>query len=492
MRVILTLSAAKGKDLKLRNLRSFAVCAAQDDTLPMISHAQHFLEAHGIRGPLLVAVSGGPDSTALLMALAEIGMPTVAAHVNHRLRGRESDEDEAFVRELCQRLGIPLRVADGTLDPQNIRRHGVEAAARDVRHVRLQEIRSEVGATHIATAHQKNDQAETILMRLMTGGGLAALRGIHPMRADGVIRPLLEVTRADIESFLRERGVSARVDRSNADPRFLRNRIRRVLAEFDDEVIDSLAAIARQAREQWDVLERVLDDADTSTKTENETRFQSFPAGAWLRRALLYRHIRRLDPHCRDISSADLERIAGELPSLKRVSITANLELLRRGEEWILRRKPTRAAEFEIELRPNETVEVCGLRVRVSQVLSREDGEGSPTPRGSLAPLGTFELPKNSEPKFTIRNRRQGDRFQPLGMSHEKKLKDFLIDRKIPIEARDRIPLLVWRGKIVCVTGVEISEAFKVTDGSGDLYEVAIEDTSQEGLQRETDRPANQ
>jgi len=101
-------------------------------------------------------------------------------------------------------------------------------------------------------------------------------------------------------------------------------------------------------------------------------------------------------------------------------------------------------------------------------------------------------LPKNSEPKFTIRNRRQGDRFQPLGMSHEKKLKDFLIDRKIPIEARDRIPLLVWRGKIVCVTGVEISEAFKVTDGSGDLYEVAIEDTSQEGLQRETDRPANQ
>ena len=112
----------------------------------------------------------------------------------------------------------------------------------------------------------------------------------------------------------------------------------------------------------------------------------------------------------------------------------------------------------------------------------------------SLSPLGIkghlIELPPGADPAFTIRSRQNGDRFQPLGMLREKKLKDFLIDRKIPSESRDRIPLLIWSGKIVCVTGVEISEAFKVT-GGGELYEVAIEETNQEGIQREADRQAD-
>ena len=458
-------------------------CRVINDTL------RRFLTAHAIRGPLLVAVSGGPDSTALLLALTEIGIPVIAGHVNHHLRGRDSDEDEAFVRDLCSRIGVTLHVADGTLDPDAIRRHGVEGAARDIRHARLQEIRAATGATHIATAHQKNDQAETVLMRLLTGGGIAALRGIHPVREDGVIRPLLEVTRADIEAFLGDRGVSARLDRSNSDPRFLRNRLRRVLAEFEPGAIENLAAIARQAREQWDVLERVLDAVDASEQTEAETRFDSFPADPWLRRALLYRHIRRLDPHCRDISAADLDRIAGALDSLKRVSITASVELLRRGGEWILRRRLAKAEPFEISLRAGEEVRLDRMRL---QVLRRDSAEGPPTRRGSFASLRTrIQLPRGADPIFVVRNRRPGDRFQPLGMSREKKLKDFLIDRKIPIESRDRIPLLLWSGKIVCVTGVEISEAFKVT-GGGDLYEVSIdEQTDQEGVRREADRQAH-
>src|SRR6266498_2092842 len=113
--------------------------------------------------------------------------------------------------------------------------------------------------TLFRSAHQKNDQAETVLMRLMTGGGLAALRGIHPVRDDGVIRPLLDVTRAEIDAFLKERGVIARVDASNADPRFLRNRVRAMLPE---SAVDNLAAVAAQARAQWRVLERAIDEAD--------------------------------------------------------------------------------------------------------------------------------------------------------------------------------------------------------------------------------------
>ena len=424
----------------------------------------------------------------LLVACAfDENVPIVAAHVNHHLRGKESDDDEAFVRELCQRLGITLHVADGTLDRDAIRRHGVEASARDVRHARLHEIRAASGATHIATAHQKNDQAETVLMRLTTGGGIAALRGIHPIREDGIIRPLLEVTRADIDAFLRERGVIARVDRSNADPRFLRNRIRRILAELGPDAVENLAAIADQARQQWALLERLIDDADSSTSMATETRFSSFPDDPWLRRALLHRHIRRLDPHCREVSAADLERIAGQLDSLKRISVTAGLELLRRSSVWILRRRLEPAAEFEFVARPDQPVSLLGSR---TLVLRRVSAEGSPTRRGSFATLRMrVELPKGADPTFIVRNRRPGDRFQPLGLHAEKKLKDFLIDRKIAVESRDRIPLVVWCGKIVCVPGVEVSEAFKVT-GGGDLYELAIEEKNQESVQREADRPA--
>ncbi|HEY8181292.1 MAG TPA: tRNA lysidine(34) synthetase TilS [Thermoanaerobaculia bacterium] len=441
---------------------------------------------HAIRGPLLVAISGGPDSTALLLALHEIGIPISAAHINHHLRGVESDADQVFVRELCERLGVALRIADGSLDPDQIRRHGIEAAARDVRHARLQEIRRETGASHIATGHQKNDQAETILMRLMTGGGLAGLRGIHPVRADGVVRPLLDVSRAEIETFLRQREVVPRIDRSNSDPRFLRNRVRALLTQFEANVIDNLAAIARQARDQWTILEEIVDRFDTGKPSRDETRFKTFPPEPWLRRALLHRHIRRLDPNSRDVSAADLERLASELDSMKRVSVTRNLELLRRRGEWILRRKPEPVDEFEIEIRAGEATYIpeIGTTIRVVPGQARD---------GSFAPLriNGFELQKDADPRFIIRNRRNGDRFQPLGMRREKKLKDFLIDRKIPSEFRDRIPLVLWRGKIVLLAGVEVSEAFKIT-GEGEVYEVAIEEThqDQEGVQRQTDRQA--
>ena len=169
---------------------------------------------------------------------------------------------------------------------------------------------------------------------------------------------------------------------------------------------------------------------------------------------------------------------------MKRVSVTRNLELLQRRGEWLLRRKPEPAEEFEIELRVGDAAYLpeIGKTIRIGRMGTTDNRQ--PTTQ-------VFQLPEDSDPKFTIRNRRDGDRFQPLGMRREKKLKDFLIDRKIPNESRDRIPLLLWHGKIVLLAGVEISEAFKVSDRGGELYEVAIEETHQEGLQREANRQAN-
>jgi tRNA(Ile)-lysidine synthase len=427
-----------------------------------------FFAEHNVRGPIVAAVSGGVDSTALLVALVEVEIEFSAAHINHHLRGAESDDDEAYVRELCARYDIPLRVADGTLDPDAVRHRGIEAAAREVRHARLREI---AGDALIATAHQKNDQAETVVMRMMTGGGIAALRGIHPIREDGIIRPLLNVTRAEIDAFLKVRNITPRFDRSNADPRFLRNRVRAMLREFDQSVIDNLAAVADHAREQWPLLERAIDAAEDVVATENETRFRSMPDDPWLRQALLLRHIRRLDPESRDISAADLERLAA---ANERTSVTKTLELLREGETIVLRRRADATPQFEIEIDAGNEVFIPEIETTVSVHAGREKNQ-------------VIQLPSGAKPHFTVRNRRNGDRFRPLGMAHDKKLKDFLIDRKIAATSRDRIPLLLWNDTIVWVAGVEVSELFKVTGETADLYEVAIEQTHQqtyEGVRR--------
>jgi len=404
-----------------------------------------FLASHAI-DRVVVAISGGPDSTALLVALTGLPVDVVAAHVNHHLRGEESDGDERFVRELCARLNVTLHVADGTLDPDAIRHRGIEAAAREVRHVRLHEIREAAGMRWIATAHQLDDQAETVLMRLMTGSGLAGLRGIHPVRGDGVVRPLLEVTRAEVEEFLRERNIVARSDSSNADPRFLRNRVRAMLRELPESVTRNLAAVATQAREQWTVVEKLLDEYEVE-ECESETRFVRWPEDAWLKQALLHRHMHRLDPHAR---------------LTRRTTSTKNVELV--GN--VLRRRQARAPvapPWEIEIAPGESQYIPEID---TTIVLRQPATGN---------RQRFQLPNKATGTFKVRNRRPGDRFRPLGMSHDKKLKEFLIDRKIAVEVRDLLPLLLWNDQIVWVGGVEISDAFKVTDPAGEQYEVWLE-----------------
>lgn len=402
----------------------------------MIAEAlQRFFARHGVAScRLAVAVSGGIDSTAFLLALRELGgFELAVAHVNHHLRGAESDDDEAFVRA----LGGDVRVADGTLDPEAIRRHGVEAAAREVRHARLHELARAAGAEFIVTAHQQNDQAETVLMRLASGSGIAGLRGIHPRRADGVLRPLLEVPRSALQAFLDERGIVARIDSSNADPRFTRNRVRRIVNAMAADEVAAIAHVATLARELWPDVERLLDRLPVEA-TESEASF-ALPHDAWLARALLHRHIRRLDAESRDVSAAALERLRH---TTTRTSVTRALELVRDGDRITLRRIDRAAPSTSI---------ASGKRQLV-------------------------QLPAGAAPDFTIRNRRPGDRFQPLGLPFEKKLKDVLIDRKIPAELRDAIPLVIWNGEIVWVAGVEVSERFKVRPGPGDVYEVWIDE----------------
>ena len=435
----------------------------------VIAALRRFIADQSIQGRLLLACSGGRDSTALLLAAAELRLDAVVAHVNHHLRGDDSDGDEVFVRSLAAAHGLRFERADGPLDPEEVKRSGIESAARIVRERRLHELRERTGAKWVVTAHQQNDQAETIVMRVLTGTGIAGLRGIHPVRDDRFVRPLLDVSRRSIDDFLAARGVEPRHDRSNDDPRFLRNRVRQLLGEGDPAPV---AALSRQADAAWKLIEKTLDEWEREhvRASAEETRFSRWPDDPWLRQALLHRHIRRLGA-AREISASDLERLAGELDAIRRTSVTRDLELVRVRGILVLRRPPEPTPDFEIELRAGSPVYIpeSGSMITVT----RAAGAGETTAQ-------RFRLPQGAEPRFIVRNRRTGDRFHPLGMPSDKKLKDFLIDRKIAAELRDRIPLLIWNGEIVWVAGVEISEKFKVTGSADNLYEVSVESRSED------------
>jgi tRNA(Ile)-lysidine synthase len=231
-------------------------------------------------GPGAVGVSGGADSVALLRALCACGVPPTVAHVNHKLRGADADADEAFVRDLCATLGIPCAVK--ATDVAALAAGGnLESTARRVRYDFFAEVAAEAGAAWVATAHTADDQAETVLHRLMRGTGLQGLRGIAPARGQKsevrsqksskgsssdlcpltsvvLVRPLLAVTRADVLDYLASLNQPFREDASNADPRFTRNRIRHellpLLKTFNPDIVSALTHIAEHASEAHDVL----------------------------------------------------------------------------------------------------------------------------------------------------------------------------------------------------------------------------------------------
>lgn len=436
-----------------------------------LDHVRDYFAGRRIRpSSVLLAVSGGTDSTALLLLMSDLradGWDIAAAHVNHHLRAADSDTDEQFVRALCAHFDIALEVCDGTLDDARVRDVGIEAAAREVRYRLLGEARARRRMRYLATAHQMDDQAETVLMRLVGGGGIASLRGVHALRDGWIVRPLLGVRRSALESFLAARGITARHDLSNDDPRFLRNRVRGVLRELD--ATPALARLATEVQEQWPLVERQILEAEEqyAEVLPAETRFASFPENAWLRQALLHRHIVRLDPQSREVSAVDLQRLARELERVRRISVTARLELVRLRDGWVLRAPPQPTPAFEVAAVPG--VPVWLPHAGVTLHIEAHHGARDTTIRQLV------QLPPGAEAFFTVRNRREGDRFQPLGLARPKKLKELLIDRKIAAGLRSALPLLVWNDEIVLVAGVEVSEKFKVTTAPGDVFRVWLE-----------------
>jgi tRNA(Ile)-lysidine synthase len=440
---------------------------------------------------LLLAVSGGADSVALLLAMQTLKRPLgfriSVAHLNHGLRGSEGRADAAFVTALARRLRVTCLTGRADVRRLARRKHiSLEMAAREARYRFLARTAAAKGATAIVTAHTADDQAETVLLRLARGCGATGLGGIRPagllsglgidMPSSDValLRPLLDVSRDDIEAFLEREGQAWREDVTNASTDFLRNRVRHEVLPLLEErlnpaVRQTLCRTAEIFAEEdaWvgELAKEALGDClDDGGRLKRE-------ALALLPAALARRVVRRwlgeegVAAVRADFSSVERVReLAGQATGSREVTLQGGWRVVRRYGVLTVESATGTQAPFRVGLNvPGETLlPEQGLRV----VVERAPGivrEVSDAP-GRLPATASISSRAVGRRRLYLRSPRPGDRMQPYGMKGSRKLQDILVDAKVPADQRGAVPLLECGGKIAWLPGYRIAHPFRVTD----------------------------
>lgn len=432
---------------------------------------------------ILLAYSGGADSTALLHLLLslqqELAFELFLAHFNHKLRSR-ADEDEKFTRLVAGRLSLPLSV--GSEDVRSYareRRLNIEAAGRRLRYDFLKKTASELGGAKIATGHTMTDQAETFLIRLLRGSGLRGLAGIYPTLEGKVIRPLIRVEREEVEAYLKERSLKFCVDESNFDRRYLRNRIRHELLPFLEEnfeprVVHHLAQLASIIQGEESLLEKMTQDASQKVVVERTGQpALDLKALSTLPHALARRVVRdfilKLRGSLRDVSFDDVESLLN-LGEGKEHSLKKSISLRREKGSIFLKRK-TSLIKYEQSWKGEEPLEIEEVNLKFEGKKVKKDGS-LPLDfddRGrAFIDYGKLHFP------LLVRNRRDGDRYQPLGAPGRKKVKEIMRAKGIPLSERGRVPVFLSAGRIVWILGLPVSEKFKVQSQTADIFEIRL------------------
>ncbi len=436
---------------------------------------------------VVVGVSGGADSVALLSVLHELAsdyeLALTVAHLNHCIRGRDADLDEEFVRNLAAELGLEC-IAERVDVPAIRARDGgsLEEAGRRERYAFYERAATAAGASKIAVGHNKNDNAETVLQRILRGTGLRGLQGIPPHRplhrgSDlQVIRPLIDVTRQEILEYLAIIGRDYRTDASNNDTTYLRNRLRHVIlpmleAEFGPGVTDSLNRLAENARYQYNLIEPEVEELLRRARLDEPGALLALDRKKILMAGEVGIEALRLalqDEGTGQLTSGHCEGLFDMMTTTcngRQMSLPGGLTLRVEGDKLLLvdpAREPEEAYD-EIELPIPGAAEFAGFRLSVPVI---DD------PPNIEAVLKTWDRCEEMvdtdqlELPLSIRARRPGDRFRPLGAPGSRKLHDFFIDEKVPAHRRDSVPLVCDRAGIVWVAGYRIAHRVRITAGT--------------------------
>jgi tRNA(Ile)-lysidine synthase len=447
------------------------------------------------RKPLIVAVSGGTDSLALLLLLTELreplGMSLHVAHMDHGLRGQESREDAQFVEEAAHQLDLPATLEQADVESYRVsHRLSLEEAAREVRYSFLSRIAATQGADAVVLGHTANDQAETILMHLLRGSGLAGLTGMfsvaywpssnNSLRVT-LMRPLLEVTREETKAYCLWKGIMPRDDSSNLSLQFTRNRMRSdilpLLRSYNPRFQEALLRLGHAAtQDQAYIMEETAQARERLAVdlvggiTIDRGGFTALPPT--LKRHLLqliYREIRGSShglehPHLEGMIRLSQGSTGKEinLPDGLVFSVAHDSLTLSFGKDGTTD-TPIVAGEYPLTVPGDTQIPGWTIKARLSQVQLALSYAGAYAVRLDEGRVGH---------RLLVRGRRPGDRFHPLGMTGTKKLQDFMVDAKVPRGIRGRVPLVLSDNGIAWVVGHRIAHWARIGEDTTNVVDL--------------------
>ncbi len=439
---------------------------------------------------VLVAVSGGPDSICLLHILhrlkEEFNLTLYAAHVNHCLRGEEADKDEEYVEKFCRDFGIECFSRKIDINKLSEERGiSTESAAREARYEFFQELVHKLKAQRVALAHNANDQAETVLMRIMRGAGMEGIIGIKAVRENIFIRPLINIKRESIEGYCEDNNLLPRIDKTNHENIYTRNKIRLELIpyikeNFNSDIITTLNRLADTIGRDNEYLENIANEKFKSYCRRNSGKVIINKEAFKEHEAIITRMLR-----------LSILKLKGNLYNVEKVHIYDLINLQKSGtgklitlpenvvgynnyeniELSIGKAYGNKEAEKEYTLSINEEKGIEGFNFRIS---ARLVGKSEKINLKEKSNIKYFDFDK-LQGIITVRRRRNGDRFTPFGMKGSKKLKDFFMDLKVPQEERDRIPLICFGEDIAWIVGYRISDNYRLDKATKNILEIKIE-----------------
>ena len=422
---------------------------------------------------IVIAVSGGADSVSLLHVLTrladEYGLVLSVAHVNHGLRGRESERDEMFVQELCKRLSIPFD--SEKIDIPSIRANGqsIEEVCREERYRSLEAILKRRGFTKIAIGHTADDLVETVLINFLRGSGTEGLKGFLPCRDGIFIRPLFEISKAEITAFLAGIHQDSIIDSSNNENIYLRNRIRHELLpliarDFNPQIYANLLQLSDICRIEDDFIRGQVENILSQWNLGNRAREHRIPIPELkrlhpaLQRRILKNLLEMHSPGGKGISFRHIESalaLADSINPSARIDVGSSIRVMREYADLIIVHNGDGRSDYEQNLKYSYDVQVPGIthikELDLDLCLEWVDSAGTGHDRIVYLAYEKLELP------LVVRSHVPGDRIRLSGMTGRKKISDLFTDTKIPRFQRWKIPLVADSREIIWAAGIRLS-----------------------------------
>lgn len=436
---------------------------------------------------IVLGLSGGPDSVCLLHVLnrlkKDFNIEIYAAHLNHQIRGIEAQKDALYVSKLCEDMGIIFFVKSINV-PKYCENEGLslEEGARKLRYEMFYEIKDKIKANKIAIGHNLNDQAETVMMRIMRGTGLKGLKGIDYIRDNCIIRPILDVERNEIEEYCEAYNLNPRIDKTNLENIYTRNKIRLDLLpymkdNFNSNVIESIVRMSNSLKSDNDYIEKEAEAKFREVSNIKEKGFVEINLDDFvcLHDAIKVRVLRNSIKHILGDTNFVDQRHIEDIMSLednskvnKMLTLPRNIFVYRKKDSLILTNEEivNEEIEFYYNVPSNGFIKIKELKQIIeTQVMSIDRYKSMKLDNSSKG----FDFNK-VKGGIVIRSRRQGDKIK-LAMG-SKKVKDLFIDLKIPREERCKIPIITDSEGIICVGDYKISENYKIDENTKEVLKI--------------------